>query len=157
MEGEFDKELERLKNEHGVEDLDVTCEGDQGLGPCGTYHDWTDGYCRNGHPIEVDNTLTINRQDLANIFEQVLAVLNGDEEYRPVNPAICTDGNSLRLASALQPWARIYQIEGIENWFANGETHPANQVAHDVANELTTDDVKNMLGVAEHDKLIIED
>ena len=44
----------RLAGERGVEDLAVTCEGDTGYGPCGTYHDWTDGTCRDGHEIEID-------------------------------------------------------------------------------------------------------
>jgi len=34
--------------------MDLTCEGDEGHGPCGTYLDWTDGHCARGHVIEVE-------------------------------------------------------------------------------------------------------
>jgi hypothetical protein len=37
----------------GVTGLSVTCEGDTGYGPCGTYLDWRDGTCKFGHAIEV--------------------------------------------------------------------------------------------------------
>lgn len=47
-------ELEQLASARGVTDLAVTCEGDNGYGPCGTYHDWTDGTCAEGHLIEID-------------------------------------------------------------------------------------------------------
>jgi len=30
---------------------DVTCEGDHGYGPCGTYTDWSGGTCAEGHEI----------------------------------------------------------------------------------------------------------
>jgi hypothetical protein len=48
-----DKEFARLASGLGVEDLAVTCEGDCGHGPCGTYLDWRDGTCANGHPIAI--------------------------------------------------------------------------------------------------------
>ena len=47
------QERERLASMRGVENLDVTCEGDTGLGPCGTYLDWADGTCARGHAIEI--------------------------------------------------------------------------------------------------------
>lgn len=47
-------EREQLASGRGVTDLAVTCEGDNGYGPCGTYHDWTDGTCAHGHAIEID-------------------------------------------------------------------------------------------------------
>lgn len=30
----------------------ITCEGDNGYGPCGQYTDWGKGRCREGHKIE---------------------------------------------------------------------------------------------------------
>ena len=38
-------ELARLASGRHVENLALTCEGDTGHGPCGTYLDWTDGTC----------------------------------------------------------------------------------------------------------------
>jgi len=46
-------ELARLATGRGVTGWQVTCEGDSGYGPCGTYIDWTDGTCANGHQIEM--------------------------------------------------------------------------------------------------------
>lgn len=46
-------EQERLAAMTGVEGLRVTCDCDNGYGPCGTYLDWADGFCRDGHPIEI--------------------------------------------------------------------------------------------------------
>jgi hypothetical protein len=38
-----------------VEDRDrITCEGDTGHGPCGTYRDWGLGMCAKGHTIEFE-------------------------------------------------------------------------------------------------------
>jgi len=35
-------------------DIDLlTCEGDYGYGPCGSYVDWGDGRCSHGHEIEI--------------------------------------------------------------------------------------------------------
>lgn len=48
------EECERLESCLGVEDLAVTCEADNGYGPCGTYRDWTDGCCACGHEIEIE-------------------------------------------------------------------------------------------------------
>lgn len=47
-------ELDRLESGLGVENLPVTCEGDIGYGPCGTYLDWCDGTCAEGHVIEIE-------------------------------------------------------------------------------------------------------
>lgn len=47
------EERRRLATGLGVSDLDVTCSGDCGHGPCGTYLDWTDCCCRAGHQIEI--------------------------------------------------------------------------------------------------------
>ena len=47
-------EKQRLASGMGVTDLRVTCEGDIGYGPCGTYHDWTTGTCQEGHEIEIE-------------------------------------------------------------------------------------------------------
>ena len=47
------KELRRLSSGLGVTDLDVTCEADEGHGPCGQYQDWRTGRCKKGHKIEV--------------------------------------------------------------------------------------------------------
>lgn len=33
----------------------VTCEADRGYGPCGTYRDWADGRCSEGHPISIED------------------------------------------------------------------------------------------------------
>lgn len=46
-------EMTRLETGRGVEDLELTCEGDTGHGPCGTYTDWTRGRCACGHVIEI--------------------------------------------------------------------------------------------------------
>ena len=46
-------ELARLASGRGVENLPLTCQGDQGHGPCGTYLDWTDGTCARGHILEI--------------------------------------------------------------------------------------------------------
>ena len=46
-------ERQRLAEMRGVEDLTVTCEGDTGYGPCGTYLDWSNGLCSKGHVIEI--------------------------------------------------------------------------------------------------------
>ena len=36
-------------------DMDLlTCEGDQGHGPCGRYTDWGNGKCSRGHEIEME-------------------------------------------------------------------------------------------------------
>lgn len=51
-----DTERERLASARGVTDLAVTCEGDQGYGPCGTYTEWLDGRCAEGHEIEILTT-----------------------------------------------------------------------------------------------------
>jgi len=48
------KELERLASGRGVEDLPVTCSADSGHGPCGTYLQWLEGKCSEGHPIEIE-------------------------------------------------------------------------------------------------------
>lgn len=45
--------LERLAAGTGVEDVNLTCEGDCGHGPCGKYTDWASGFCKQGHPIEM--------------------------------------------------------------------------------------------------------
>jgi hypothetical protein len=38
-----------------VEDRDrLTCEGDTGHGPCGTYRDWGRGVCAKGHLIFIE-------------------------------------------------------------------------------------------------------
>jgi len=34
----------------------ITCYGDTGYGPCGTYLDWIDGLCAEGHHIMVMET-----------------------------------------------------------------------------------------------------
>jgi len=47
------EEREQLASGLGVEDLALTCEGDSGYGPCGTYLEWTDGRCACGHEIEI--------------------------------------------------------------------------------------------------------
>lgn len=44
-----------IPNTHYLYDA-ITCEGDAGYGPCGTYLDWADGHCRDGHEIEVDTS-----------------------------------------------------------------------------------------------------
>ena len=49
-----DEELTRLEAGENVVDLAVTCDGDSGYGPCGTYLDWTDGRCACGHEIEIE-------------------------------------------------------------------------------------------------------
>lgn len=49
-------EKARLASGLGVTDLPLTCEGDTGYGPCGRYHDWTDGRCARGHVIEIETT-----------------------------------------------------------------------------------------------------
>ena len=46
-------ERRRLAAGCGVEDLQVTCQGDVGYGPCGTYLDWRRGRCSKGHKIEI--------------------------------------------------------------------------------------------------------
>jgi hypothetical protein len=46
-------ELARLASGRHVENLALTCEGDTGHGPCGTYLDWTDGTCARGHVIKI--------------------------------------------------------------------------------------------------------
>ena len=48
-----DTERARLASGEGVTDLTVTCEGDTGYGPCGTYLDWTEGFCDRWHEIEI--------------------------------------------------------------------------------------------------------
>lgn len=43
---------ESVANGVPLEDRDrITCEGDTGYGPCGTYRDWSLGLCAQGHPI----------------------------------------------------------------------------------------------------------
>lgn len=42
---------------YGVPPVDrdaITCEGDSGYGPCGTYSDWGNGRCKSGHKITFD-------------------------------------------------------------------------------------------------------
>lgn len=36
---------------------EMTCEGDSGNGPCGTYRDWGKGFCRKGHKIQFNDEL----------------------------------------------------------------------------------------------------
>ena len=51
-------ERDRLASQHGVTDLALTCEGDRGYGPCGTYLDWPAGVCEVGHEIEIEQSKT---------------------------------------------------------------------------------------------------
>ncbi len=44
---------EGIPAEHPMHDR-ITCEGDTGYGPCGTYRDWADGRCAEGHRIEIE-------------------------------------------------------------------------------------------------------
>ncbi len=52
-----DVERAGLRRGRGVSDLAITCEADQGYGPCGTYLDWTDCQCVKGHEIYIDTEL----------------------------------------------------------------------------------------------------
>jgi len=47
-------ELARLANGEELGDLNLTCEGDYGYGPCGEWWEWADGRCARGHEIEVE-------------------------------------------------------------------------------------------------------
>lgn len=64
------EEKERLASGLGVTGLAVTCASDNGYGPCGTYHDWIDGKCAEGHEIGIEEP----------ICDECGEVLTADEE-----------------------------------------------------------------------------
>jgi hypothetical protein len=49
------EERKTLEDGEGVpSDMRVTCEHDNGHGPCGTFLDWTDCRCSRGAEIEIE-------------------------------------------------------------------------------------------------------
>jgi len=96
--------------------------------------------------------LTCSRACLADIFDEILAVMRGSAEYAAHDPALCSDGRGLRIGSNLHEWRWTCDLDDIEEWLCGGLDDDTGRV---IVAEMTDSCIARMLGIGDDVDLIL--
>ena len=97
--------------------------------------------------------IIFTKDDLADVINTIMAVMRSDEEYRPHNPVIASDGNGIGIESGLHDWKWYTELDGCEAYLNGGDP---NEPGESIVEGMDNNHIADFLGLSTDEFEIVE-